>query len=51
VTHTYIQAINQPPLHYLTRSVRRASGYVLTRLPSMWVLGSTFPIWLTRQRL
>jgi len=31
VTHTYIQAIKQPPLRYLTRSVRRASGYVLTK--------------------
>jgi hypothetical protein len=32
VTHIYIQTIKQPTLHYLTRSVRRTSGYVQTRL-------------------
>jgi hypothetical protein len=26
VTHTYIQAIKQPTLHYLTRSVRRRAA-------------------------
>src|SRR5215468_9600673 len=26
VTHTYIQTIEQPTLHYLTRSVRRAAA-------------------------
>jgi hypothetical protein len=30
VAHNYTQAIKQPTLHYLTRSVRRASGYVQT---------------------
>jgi hypothetical protein len=33
VTHTYIQAIKQPTLHCLTRSVRRTGGYVLTPKP------------------
>jgi hypothetical protein len=32
VTHTYIKAIKQPTLHYLTRSVCRMGGYVLTDL-------------------
>ena len=26
MTHTYIQAIKQPTLHYLTRSVRRRAA-------------------------
>ena len=37
MTHTYTQALKQPTLHYLTRSVRRASGYVLTRVPPKWI--------------
>jgi len=31
VTHTYTQAIKQPTLHCLTRSVRRTGGYVVCR--------------------
>ncbi len=34
VTQNLSQAIKQPTLHYLTRSVRRASDYVQTRLPT-----------------
>jgi hypothetical protein len=34
MTHTYITTIEQPTLHYLTRSVH----YVLTRLPERFVL-------------
>ena len=30
-----ISTVRQPPLHYLTRSVRRTSGFVLTRNPEV----------------
>src|SRR5258708_38520964 len=33
MTRQLISTFRQPPLHYLTRSVRRSSGFVLARDP------------------
>jgi hypothetical protein len=33
MTRQLISTARQPPLHYLTRSVRRTSGFVLARNP------------------
>src|SRR5947209_17771872 len=35
MTRQLISTFRQPPLHYLTRSVRRTSGFVLTAHPEV----------------
>lgn len=35
MTRQLISTVRQPPLHYLTRSVRRTSGFVLTGKPEV----------------
>jgi len=41
MTRQLISTVRQPPLHYLTRSVRRTSGFVLADHPLGMGTGST----------
>ncbi|HWO36168.1 MAG TPA: hypothetical protein VNO32_45845, partial [Candidatus Acidoferrum sp.] len=46
VTHTYIQTIKQPTLHYLTRSVRRRAA---TSKPNIRTIARGGPKWGRRK--
>ena len=45
MTRTYIQAIKQPTLGYLTRSVRRRAATSKRGCRRRTILALTFPIW------